>query len=187
MEAGNQFLIYFTRFGVKETEGALEYSSIVFTTATLSEIEETSFTATLGNAEGKSLAIKFALSQGYWAVAQLSWDDRAMIIKTTIAVPTGFSYHCSPLVEYPSSAGYPTIQIEGLQLEAVFTNTEEFKVFSDSWDCVGFTSAGIWGGLFVTFLMLFILSIGISWIMDIRTMDRFDDAKGKTITINAQE
>lgn len=187
LDAGNQFLIYLTRFGFKKAVGDLEYTNVVFTSAVLADITETTFTANLAYTGTEKLSIKFILSQGYWAVAQLSWDDLAMVIKTNIAVPTGFSYHCSPLVEFPAAAGYPTVQIEGLQLEAVFTSTDEFKVFSDSWDCIGFTSAGIWGGLFVTFLMLFILSIGISWIMDIRTMDRFDDAKGKTITINAQE
>lgn len=180
-------MIYFTRFGYKATVGALDYTSVVFTTATLADITDTTFTANLANAGTDRLSIKFSLIQGYWTVSQISWDDRNMIIKSAIAVPTGFSFHCSPTVEYTFTDGYPTIQIEGLQLEAVFTSTEEFKVFSDSWDCIGFTSAGIWGGLFVTFLMLFILSIGISWIMDIRTMDRFDDPKGKTITINAAE
>lgn len=189
MSAGNQFLAYFTRFGYKQTDAATEYTSVVFTTATLADITATSFTANLASAGTDIFAFKFALSQGYWSVSQIDWNNQLMVIKSAIAVPTGFSFHCSPTVEYSSAInnGFPTIQLEGLQLEALFTATEGFAVFSDSWDCVGFTSAGIWGGLFVTFLMLFILSIGISWIMDIRTMDRFDDAKGKTITINAQE
>lgn len=180
-------MIYLTRFGYKKAAGDLEYTTVTFTSAVLADITETTFTANLAYTGTEKLSLYFILSQGYWAVTQLSWDDMAMVIKTNIAVPTGFSYHCSPTVEFPAADGYPTVQLEGLQLEAHFTSTEEFTVFSDSWDCVGFTSAGIWGGLFVTFLMLFILSIGISWIMDIRTMDRFDDAKGKTITINAQE
>lgn len=188
MNAGNQFLIYLTRFGYKRAAGDLEYTNVTFTSAVLADITETTFTANLAYTGVEKLSLKFGLSQGYWSVTQLSWNDMLMVIKTSIAVPTGFSYHCSPTVEFPSADGYPTVQIEGLQLEAVFTvSTDEFKVFSDSWDCVGFTTGGIWGGLFVTFLMLFILSIGISWIMDIRTMDRFDDAKGKTITINTQE
>lgn len=54
-------------------------------------------------------------------------------------------------------------------------------------DCIGFFSAGIWGGLFVVILLLFILFYGICNMMDIRTMDRFDDPKGKTIIVSAQE
>lgn len=48
-------------------------------------------------------------------------------------------------------------------------------------------SPAIWAGLFITFMLLIILSVGITFIMDIRTMDRFDDPKGKTITINAAD
>lgn len=59
--------------------------------------------------------------------------------------------------------------------------------FGDSYDCVGFTSVPIWSGIFITFILLFILTAGITMMIDIKTMDRFDDPKGKTITINASE
>ncbi|KOB75241.1 putative vacuolar ATP synthase subunit S1 [Operophtera brumata] len=62
-----------------------------------------------------------------------------------------------------------------------------FVVFGDSFHCVGFFSAPIWSGLFVVFILLSITFYGILMMMDIRTMDRFDDPKGKTITINAGE
>lgn len=58
--------------------------------------------------------------------------------------------------------------------------------FSDAYDCVGFTSIPIWSGLFITAILLMILTFGITMMMDIRTMDKFDDPKGKTITINAE-
>lgn len=48
-------------------------------------------------------------------------------------------------------------------------------------------SIPIWSGLFITFLLVLILSFGISMMMNIKTMDRFDDPKGKTITISAAE
>lgn len=54
-------------------------------------------------------------------------------------------------------------------------------------ECIGFFSAGIWGGLFVVILLLLILFWGLSNMMEIRTMDRFDDPKGKTITISATD
>lgn len=71
-----------------------------------------------------------------------------------------------------------------LQVEA-FSNGTAFSV--DSFNCVGFFSAPIWSGLFVVFILLAITFYGIIMMMDIRTMDRFDDPKGKTITINASE
>ncbi|KAI5640766.1 vacuolar ATP synthase subunit s1 (ATP6S1) domain-containing protein [Phthorimaea operculella] len=66
------------------------------------------------------------------------------------------------------------------------TNSSEFQ-FGEPLNCVGFFTAPIWAGLFVVFLLLAITFFGITMMMDIRTMDRFDDPKGKTITINAAE
>ena len=63
-------------------------------------------------------------------------------------------------------------------------NTESF---GDAYDCVGFTSIPIWSGLFVTAILLFIITFGLTMMMDIKTMDRFDDPKGKTITVTASE
>lgn len=59
--------------------------------------------------------------------------------------------------------------------------------FSDAYDCVGFTSIPIWTGIFVTAILAIIMIWALTMIMDIRTMDRFDDPKGKTITISAAE
>jgi hypothetical protein len=67
------------------------------------------------------------------------------------------------------------------------TLNESEMVFGDSFNCVGFFSVPIWSGLFVVFILLSITFYGIMMMMDIRTMDRFDDPKGKTITINAAE
>ncbi|CAO1308947.1 unnamed protein product [Diamesa hyperborea] len=77
---------------------------------------------------------------------------------------------------------------ENIQIQPNFdTTTTEFKTFGRAWQCVGFFSAGIWGGLFIAFLFLFILTIGITAIMSIKTMTKFDDPKGKQITINASD
>ena len=54
-------------------------------------------------------------------------------------------------------------------------------------DCVGFFTITIWSGILTTFLLIGILSFGIIMLMNISTMDRFDDPKGKTITVNVME
>lgn len=54
-------------------------------------------------------------------------------------------------------------------------------------DCTGFFSPAIWGALFVIIILVSILFYGLSSMMEIRTMDRFDDPKGKTIIINAAD
>lgn len=59
--------------------------------------------------------------------------------------------------------------------------------FAEAYDCVGFMTATIWSGIFVTFILALIMTFGLTMMLDIKTMDRFDDPKGKTITINATD
>lgn len=59
--------------------------------------------------------------------------------------------------------------------------------FGQAVDCIPYFNIEIWTGLFVVFLMLFILTWGLQMLMDVNTNDRFDDPKGKTITISATD
>lgn len=55
--------------------------------------------------------------------------------------------------------------------------------FSYASDCAGFFSSGIWMGLVTSLLMVLVLTYGLHMIMQLRTMDRFDDPKGPTISV----
>jgi V-type H+-transporting ATPase S1 subunit len=54
-------------------------------------------------------------------------------------------------------------------------------------DCVGFFTVPIWMGVLSSFVLIAILLFGVIMLMDVKTMDRFDDPKGKTITITATD
>jgi V-type H+-transporting ATPase S1 subunit len=64
---------------------------------------------------------------------------------------------------------------------------EKAKTFGDAYNCELFFTPPIWSGLFVTSILALIMMWGLVMIMDIRTMDQFDDPKGKTITISVSE
>lgn len=138
-----------------------------------------------------NIAFNITGNGGYWNVDQLVFRDQVLYpIEFVIAALDGFSWHCSPsLILQKTDGTISPLQFTGLQLEPFFVPPQGngSRSFSDAWDCVGFTSAGIWGGLFVVLLMLSILAVGMSWIMDIRTMDRFDDPKGKTIIVSTTD
>jgi V-type H+-transporting ATPase S1 subunit len=105
-----------------------------------------------------------------------------------ISVNLPFSFHCGPGVIFRSKQSDVIVVWQGLQIEPQFNRTSfNGSYFSESWDCVGFTSGGVWMGLVITFLLLSILSCGFAWMFDIKTMDRFDDPKGKTITVTEME
>lgn len=133
------------------------------------------------------LTLEFKLNKEteYWYLEKALPNVSKSQIPQIIA-PKEFSYSCS------SSLFFPTADKEGLyfknfQIQLNFDPSFNQNKFASSYDCIGFTSAGIWSGLFITFLLLAIVALGITYIMDIRTMDRFDDPKGKTITVNASD
>lgn len=73
-----------------------------------------------------------------------------------------------------------TTQIQGFNL----LNGTNFAYASD---CAGFFTAGIWMGLLTSLLMLLIFVYGLHMIMQLNTMDRFDDPKGPSISVPQTE
>lgn len=129
-------------------------------------------------------------SAGYWAATAVKINDNPTIAFTEIAAPRGFSYACAKAftIKLNGSDKADHIVIQSIQLQPKFkTETISLTKFGPAYDCVGFTSPGIWAGIFVTLVLLTILTIGITSLLDIRSMDRFDDPKSKTITINAND
>lgn len=121
-----------------------------------------------------------------------------------ISAPLPFSYHCYLQAFYNGSNRHQNLFLPGLQVCSIkpivfsvikislfqiqpFLNDSKSEKFGDPYDCVGFMSAPIWSGLFVTLILALIMTFGLTMMMDIKTMDRFDDPKGKTITIGAIE
>ncbi|KAL1493288.1 hypothetical protein ABEB36_011371 [Hypothenemus hampei] len=130
------------------------------------------------------------VSNGYWYLQETSITLDSQPFKlstnTTIYAPLGFSYACGNQTFKTTSFSvmFPSFQVEPVFKSTYLTKTTKFN---DPYNCVGFTTIPIWSGLFVTFILLLIMTFGLTMMMDIKTMDRFDDAKGKTITINTSD
>lgn len=125
----------------------------------------------------------------WWALSNLVFDSAPQYpLELEIGALPNFSYHCGPALEFRTLKGARSLlQWSGLQVEPNFAGEQARSNFSEPWDCVGFVSPGMLGGFFVVLLMLAIVTVGLAWIMDIRTMDRFDDPKGKAIVVAATE
>ncbi|KAH8316310.1 hypothetical protein KR067_004692 [Drosophila pandora] len=176
----NQFQIFYT---------ALLYNGedVTITGITVNNASDTKFTVTLSSAT-KNLVFDVVSSGGYFSLSNLKYGDEAFRVTGIVNAPTTFSYSCGNLtLETAATNGrYNWLSFKSLQLQAPFDGSyKDNFAFGDSWDCVGFVSPGILMGLLVVALLLVIMFIGVCWMMDINTMDRFDDPKGKTITINA--
>ncbi|CAL1673854.1 unnamed protein product [Lasius platythorax] len=124
-------------------------------------------------------------SMGYYTLDKISYETKGksgvLWSKRDIYFPYNFSYHCSLHTIFVN--GSVSLNITDMQVQV----DHKDGIFSDAYDCVGFTSIPIWTGIFVTAILALIMIWALTMIMDIRTMDRFDDPKGKTITISSAE
>ncbi|XP_054001568.1 V-type proton ATPase subunit S1-like [Hylaeus anthracinus] len=142
------------------------------------------------------LHFKFEVkSTGYYTLKTVIYEginykikdstNHSLTTYTDIVFPFNFSYHCSQNVIFEQNS--TILNIIDLQVQIDAKAFKNGKAFSDAYDCVGFTTIPIWTGIFVTAILALIMIWALTMIMDIRTMDRFDDPKGKTITISSQE
>ncbi|XP_064415295.1 ATPase H+ transporting accessory protein 1a [Latimeria chalumnae] len=157
--------------------------------------------------ESKRLIITFVMSNQYYKVSARHWftldhveisynGTNATFNASQVYAPQKYSYHC----EYVSSERYydsllvpysQTGPAKNWQITIKDFQIQGFNVmgtsFSYASDCAGFFSAGIWMGLLTSLLMVFILTYGLHMIMSLKTMDRFDDPKGPTISVPQSE
>jgi len=135
---------------------------------------------------------------GYWDITGSSIEYEASIGGQTVSKPTtslnptsvaspfGFSYHCTPkLTLARETEGTVTLQMDGFQLEPF--KKAGANSFGDWYDCQGFFTEGIWAIIVVGLFLAAILAWAISMLADVKSPDRFDNPKGKTITVSATD
>ncbi|XP_062316445.1 ATPase H+ transporting accessory protein 1a isoform X1 [Osmerus eperlanus] len=107
-----------------------------------------------------------------------------------VYAPAEYSYRC----EYVRSSSYPAlvprsdkdpanqwrVSFQDFQIQGFNVTGSDFSYASD---CAGFFSPGIWMGLLTSLLMVLVLTYGLHMIMQLHTMDRFDDPKGPAISV----
>ncbi|XP_078053220.1 V-type proton ATPase subunit S1 [Augochlora pura] len=151
-----------------------------------------------GELDDLTLSFKFENRSGYYTLNKIilltnpesstkNTTNVTLTSSTNIVFASKFSYHCSYNTTFQKDDTH-VLTIKNFQVQ-IFNEADPAREarFSDAYDCVGFTTIPIWTGIFVTSILGLILIWGLTMIMDIRTMDRFDDPKGKTIAVSAQE
>ncbi|KAF5284780.1 hypothetical protein FQA39_LY04505 [Lamprigera yunnana] len=140
-----------------------------------------------------TVTLFFEIDAGYWMLYNITVEYVTNAIRQEyyfyvkeIYAPFQFSYHCPDLEFFYPNNPLQYISFKNLQLQ-YFPSGDNNTQFGYAYDCVGFMSAPIWSGIFITFILILIMTCGLTMMMDIKTMDRFDDPKGKTITISAME
>lgn len=193
---GRQFLLCFTKLSIYNLDKDRRLSQpeeLIVKEMKVSNITDLlSPLAVTLETGSQSIDFNISLVGGYSVMSNVIIGD-VTFRSTIVEAPTDLSYACGNLTLHAiwKSATEPVDKVliwENLQFQAPFNSKydETFK-FDDPWNCTGFFSPAILSGLFVVTIMLMIVFTGICWMMDINTMDRFDDPKGKSITISAAE
>ncbi|XP_002734664.1 V-type proton ATPase subunit S1-like [Saccoglossus kowalevskii] len=112
--------------------------------------------------------------------------DRTEVLKSAyITAPMGRSYHCDNPPE-PTSDSNLTGFIDYISFQF-----QPFNVTSDGFsiadDCIGIFTPEVWMSLMTVLLMVLILAFGLVLLLSLSTMDRFDDPKGKPLTITTDD
>ncbi|XP_076650460.1 uncharacterized protein LOC143357757 [Halictus rubicundus] len=144
-----------------------------------------------------TLSFKFENASGYYYLRTVNYAylmkngsnslNHSLTPNTNIVFPSKFSYHCSQNIVFKENDSY-FLTVKDFQVE-LFNNKDSSREpkFDSTYDCVGFVTIPIWTGLFVATILSFIMIWGITMLMDIRIMDRFDDPKGKMIIVSTLE
>uniref|UniRef100_A0A8C6YIF0 ATPase H+ transporting accessory protein 1 n=1 Tax=Naja naja TaxID=35670 RepID=A0A8C6YIF0_NAJNA len=120
-------------------------------------------------------------------------DPPAVFNVTQITAPTNYSFSCACVSSEPSLGGmlFPAKNATQWDLTIMRFQIQSYQLinetFSDASDCAGFFSPGIWMGLLTSLLLVAIFTYGLHMIMSLKTMDRFDDPKGPTISVPQTE
>uniref|UniRef100_A0A3Q4G0S1 ATPase H+ transporting accessory protein 1b n=1 Tax=Neolamprologus brichardi TaxID=32507 RepID=A0A3Q4G0S1_NEOBR len=153
------------------------------------------------------LISSFSMSKRFYPVSAREWFSldavelqfanlsASYIASRDIYAPAEYSFHCQSVANFGDALLHPNttdrnssewrlnfidFQIQGFGL----ANSTNFSYASD---CASFFTPAIWMGLVTVLLTLLILVYGLHMIMQINTMDRFDDPKGPSISVPQSE
>uniref|UniRef100_A0A182QRR7 Vacuolar H+ ATPase AC45 accessory subunit n=1 Tax=Anopheles farauti TaxID=69004 RepID=A0A182QRR7_9DIPT len=142
-----------------------------------------------------TLKFRFDIDGGYWSMSKVdvfimytkSRDGKT--VDTTLELegkapyaPLGASYSCARQLVFRN--GTTVLTLENIQVQPALEGKTKFD---SAWDCIGFTTAPILSGIFVTSFMLIGLTVAIIAIMDIKPPNRFESRTGKQLTFTVQE
>ncbi|KAK5863948.1 hypothetical protein PBY51_000931 [Eleginops maclovinus] len=154
----------------------------------------------------RSFKLIFAMSQRHYKVSARRWFTLDAVVleydgthatfngSRHVYAPAEYSYRCGSVTNFrwpvliPRTSKDPAnqwrVSFADFQIQGFNVTGSDFSYASD---CAGFFSPGIWMGLMTSLLMVLVLTYGLHMIMQLHTMDRFDDPKGPAISVPLTE
>lgn len=150
----------------------------------------------------EGVTLSFFMSRRFYPVSARFWFTldsvqlrqnavTAVFSSRSISAPAEYSYHCQSVNSFqdrlltPINSTSWRINLVDFQIQGFGLNNG--TNFSYASDCASFFTPVIWMGLLTALLMLWILAYGLHMILQVNTMDRFDDPKGPCISVPQSE
>ncbi|XP_077185746.1 V-type proton ATPase subunit S1 [Paroedura picta] len=156
------------------------------------------------NVGGRSLTVRFHIRNLLYSISARHWFSLYLVqlifgggspmnfTASQITAPSTYSFSCARVSSFPGSEAL-LVPSDDHRWQVLITDfqIQSYNVtglrFSYASDCAGFFSPGIWMGLLTTMLLVAIFTYGLHMVMSLKTMDRFDDPKGPTISVPQTE
>ncbi|XP_061470169.1 V-type proton ATPase subunit S1 [Rhineura floridana] len=208
-----QILFWASHFSVAFNDTWHDLTNLTFGSQASVDVEESQWKANASqlvlkyaNVGGSSLTVRFRMSNFLYPVSARYWftlhtmelvrprNPPAVFNATQVMAPSNYSFRCTRVSSQPTSgailvpssnsASQWKVLIANFQIQSFNVTGERFSYASD---CAGFFSPGIWMGLLTSLLLVAIFTYGLHMVMSLKTMDRFDDPKGPTISVPQTE
>ncbi|KAL7988227.1 hypothetical protein Chor_007146 [Crotalus horridus] len=206
-----RILFWASNLSVTINKTLFDLTNLTFGPSAVVDVQESKWNSSFSelvlkyeNIDRKQLRIRFQMTNASYPVSKRNWfvlhtvelvrpgEPPAVFNATYITAPTNYSFSCACVSSEPSLGGILVprnatnwkLTIMRFQIQSYQLINE---TFSDASDCAGFFSPGLWMGLLTSFLLVAIFTYGLHMIMSLKTMDRFDDPKGPTISVPQTE
>jgi V-type H+-transporting ATPase S1 subunit len=193
--------------GTNTTELKVNWTESLFTCNSTDKNSTTLEIVFDENEELQSLYFEFHSSSRTWILANssLKWKNMTELPliyqgpPSMMETPINYSFACTSAIFNANKVNatgkdrplfkliFTHFQIQPFGVNVTKNGTENHYKFGQCNYCSGFFTSGIWMGIISSLLMAFILAFGVYLMTSINTMDRFDDPKGKPLTIAAEK
>lgn len=105
-----------------------------------------------------------------------------------LAIPILYSWHCTEMTLPVDTIYQKDLKsLQGTYIRFIGYQLQPFSIqnnrFFDAQDCVPYFTRAIWMFLFSSIFLVSILIFGVRMVLSLSTMDKYDDPKGKTISV----
>lgn len=176
----NQLSFYLTEFQLQTAD---DIETIQLQSMNVSGMDPILTVEFKANDTNASLTFSVLLSSGYFEIKSFKYNDTQYYV-TDLYAPQTSSYSCGKILLHNDKK---TIILRRVQMQYDKDKRVGDFRFKDAWTCEAFISPAIISALFVTSILISILSVGISMLMSVQPPTKYESTGGHNLYIHVNE